>query len=393
MGAGLARGYHGRPDLTAERWVPDPFSARGGERLYRTGDLGRWLASGDVEFLGRVDDQVKVRGYRIEPGEIESVLAGHDGVREAAVICREARLVAYVAGSADVTELRRHLAVRLPEFMVPGVIVAVEALPRTPNGKLDRRALPEPEAAGGASSRAPGHCGREYAGRHLGGGTLGRSDIGIDDNFFQLGGDSILSIQVVSRARQAGLRLTVREMFQHQTIAELALSAKPAVASDDEQGAVCGAFEPTAIQRWFFAQDFAEAQHWNQAILLAVREGLRPRHAGASLGAAWSATMTGCDSGLPATARAGEAGLPVRRTSPGLEWVEVSGAAELEAVAASRQRSLDLTAGPLVRASASTLEPRAASADRGASSGDRLGVMADPDRGSGARPGGGAAAG
>ena len=347
-GSGLARGYLGRPELTAERWVPDPFSERGGERLYRTGDRGRWNASGQVEYLGRMDQQVKIRGFRIEPGEIEAALAVHAQVREAAVVPREGRLIAYVAGEAGVDELRRHLGERLPDYMIPGVFVAVAQLPRTPNGKLDRRALPEPGAEHGESSVGPRNRVEAELVR-IWAQTLGLETVGVNENFFQLGGDSILSIQIVARARQAGLRLTVREMFQHQTIAELAAAAQPAKQSEAEQGEVVGKVELTPIQRWFFEQEFEEAHHWNQSVMLKVgrecgrkelevawrgivrhHDGLRQRFVERAAG--WEGWQAGSES------------------EPELEWMEVASRGELERLAAERQRSLDLTRGPMVRA-------------------------------------------
>ena len=166
-GAGLARGYLGRPELTAERWLPDPFSGRLGARLYRTGDRGRWNAHGQIEYLGRVDQQVKIRGFRIEPGEIEAVLCTHPAIKEAAVVARQGRLVAYVSGGEAPTEaLRRYLSERLPDYMLPGLIVPLAQLPRTPNGKLDRRALPEPEHRPTCGAGAA-HCGGSRTGADL----------------------------------------------------------------------------------------------------------------------------------------------------------------------------------------------------------------------------------
>ncbi|MEW5927426.1 MAG: amino acid adenylation domain-containing protein [Gemmatimonadota bacterium] len=233
-GGTVARGYLARPAPTAERYVPDPFSATAGARLYRTGDRVRWLADGTLEFLGRIDQQVKVRGFRIEPAEVEAVLAEHPAVREAAVVVREdapgdRRLVAYVspgagAGHAGAEELRAHVGRRLPSYMVPHAVVVLEALPLTRNGKVDRRALPAP-AAGEPGEIPAGESPRTETEAKLAqvwAEVLRLERVGIHDNFFERGGDSILSIQVVSRARRAGLHLTPRQLFEHQTIARLA---------------------------------------------------------------------------------------------------------------------------------------------------------------------------
>ncbi|HEX8695774.1 MAG TPA: amino acid adenylation domain-containing protein, partial [Longimicrobium sp.] len=280
-GRGLARGYLGRPALTAERFVPDPFGAAGA-RLYRTGDRARWRADGTLEYLGRLDEQVKVRGYRIEPGEIEAVLRRHESVREGVVVAREdapgdRRLVAYVVGRDDSepqpSELRAHLAGRLPDYMVPSAFVVLDHLPLTPSGKVDRRALPAPDAArpeGDAGYAAP----RTRAEEVLAGiwaEVLGLERVGVHDNFFELGGDSILSIQVVSRARAAGLRITPRQIFDHPTAAELAGCAGREGEADAEQGIVQGPVELTPIQRWFFDRASPAPHHWNLSVLLEVR--------------------------------------------------------------------------------------------------------------------------
>ena len=223
-GVGLARGYLGRPDLTAERFVPDPLTAEPGARLYRTGDLARWQPRGTVEYLGRLDHQLKVRGFRIEPGEIEAVLASHPGVREAVVVARggevgDRRLVAYVVPAGDAPpaagELRRHLGERLPEHMVPAIYVPLPALPLTASGKVDRRALPTPEAELPVGGRmAP----RTPLERHLAGlweELLGLSGIGLGDNFFELGGNSIQAALLVNRlCRESGEAVRVRELFE-----------------------------------------------------------------------------------------------------------------------------------------------------------------------------------
>ncbi|HKH46439.1 MAG TPA: amino acid adenylation domain-containing protein [Thermoanaerobaculia bacterium] len=287
-GAGLARGYLGRPELTAERFVPDPSGGRPGARLYRSGDLGRFLPHGEVEYLGRLDHQVKIRGFRIELGEIEAALSALPGVRQVVVVVRESRseggagdrrLVAYVVGDAVVAELRQSLRERLPEYMVPAAIVTLAAMPLTVNGKVDRKALPAPEQPGAASGYVAPRTREEELLAAVWAQVLRLPRVGVNDNFFELGGDSILSVQIVSRARQAGLLFTVREIFEHQTVAGLALYASPADpagAARAEQGAVAGEVPLTPIQRWFFAQGFADPHHFNQALLLEPREPLAP---------------------------------------------------------------------------------------------------------------------
>jgi acyl-coenzyme A synthetase/AMP-(fatty) acid ligase/acyl carrier protein len=230
-GRGLARGYLGRPELTAERFVPDP-SGPPGARLYRTGDLARWRADGELEFLGRRDFQVKVRGFRIELGEIEERLARHPGVREAAVVAREdageIRLVAYVAAQEETAleagELRGFLRQVLPEHMVPAVFVPLAALPLTPNGKVDRRALPSPDGAGAGRREyvAPRSLTEELL-AGIWAEVLKVERVGVHDSFFDLGGHSLLAAQVVSRVREAAdLDLPLRALFQHPTLEGLA---------------------------------------------------------------------------------------------------------------------------------------------------------------------------
>jgi amino acid adenylation domain-containing protein len=234
-GAGVARGYLDRPELTAERFVPDVMGGGGGGgRLYRTGDVGRVQADGTIEFLGRIDHQIKIRGFRIEVGEIENALASHPSVSEAVVTAREdvpgqKRLIAYVVGArhprlAATSELRRHLQERLPDYMVPTAFVTLDALPLTPNGKVDRRALPAPEQATGATDRAyvaprtPVEeilCG-------IWAEVLGAPRVGVTDNFFELGGNSLLITQVISRVREVfRVELAVRKLFDATTITQL----------------------------------------------------------------------------------------------------------------------------------------------------------------------------
>ncbi len=240
-GEGLARGYLGRPGLTAEKFVPDPFAAEPGARLYRTGDLARRRPDGVLEYLGRIDHQVKVRGFRVELGEIEAALARHPQVREAVVVAREdgdrgKRLVAYVAprGTAS-AELRSFLRESLPEFMVPTAFVHLDALPLSANGKVDRKALPDPGAPGAAPSPATAAAPvfRGQAAELLAGlmaEVLGAAQVGPDDDFFALGGHSLLATRLAARAsRLLGVELPVGEVFLHPTAASLAARAAEAL--------------------------------------------------------------------------------------------------------------------------------------------------------------------
>ncbi|HEX8274264.1 MAG TPA: non-ribosomal peptide synthase/polyketide synthase [Longimicrobiaceae bacterium] len=226
-GAGVVRGYLGRPELTAERFVPDPFGGGAGARLYRTGDRVRWLADGRLEFLGRLDEQVKLRGFRVEPAEVEAALAACPGVRQARVVVREdepgdKRLVAYVVGDAEPDALRARLRASLPEYLVPSALVALDALPLTPNGKLDRRALPAPEVGAGRGYVAP-RTAAEEALAGIWASVLGAERVGAEDGFFELGGHSLLAMQVVSRVRkELGVEVPLRALFEAPTVAALA---------------------------------------------------------------------------------------------------------------------------------------------------------------------------
>jgi amino acid adenylation domain-containing protein len=242
-GPGLARGYLGRAGLTASRFVPDPFGPPGG-RLYRTGDRVRQLADGELEFLGRVDSQVKVRGFRIELGEIESALRGYPGIADAAVVTvtddeGNARLVGHVATAEpiDNRRLRAHLSDFLPDHMVPAPVVAHHALPLTAHGKLDRAALRRwtIRDAGAAKVEAAPRAGTESVLASIWADVLGLDRVGADDNFFHLGGDSILALRVIGRARGAGLALTVPDVFRFQILAELARCAEQAAAARDPE--------------------------------------------------------------------------------------------------------------------------------------------------------------
>jgi amino acid adenylation domain-containing protein len=236
-GIGLARGYHRRAELTAERFISHPLSQRAGERLYRTGDVARYRADGAIEYMGREDHQVKIRGYRIELGEIEAVLREHDQVQDAVVIAHadargDKRLLGYVmvAGPAllKTTELRQYLSQRLPEYMVPQAFVQLAEWPLTPSGKLDRGALPAPELKRSqmeGAYTAPRTTAEEVLAA-VWSQVLSIEQVGAFDNFFSLGGDSIRSLQVVALARQRGLHFSLQQLFQHQTVATLAAAAQ-----------------------------------------------------------------------------------------------------------------------------------------------------------------------
>ncbi|MCK7622569.1 non-ribosomal peptide synthase/polyketide synthase [Streptomyces sp. RS10V-4] len=278
-GAGVARGYHGRPGATAARYVADPFGPPG-SRMYRTGDLVRWSAGGELHFVGRTDDQIKIRGFRVEPAEIEAALTRHPAVAEALLTAvrtdGRTRLAAYLVPAPGAAvppdgELRDVLAGQLPDYMVPAAFTTLDALPLTANGKVDRRRLPAPRwAATGGTSRPP----RAGAERILAGiwqELLGVERVGADDNFFMLGGDSILSIQVVSRARRAGLTLTPRDLFRHPTVAALAAAGGTA-APVAGTGPVSGEVRLLPIQRWFLDARPAHPGHFNQSVLLELAE-------------------------------------------------------------------------------------------------------------------------
>ncbi|MET0399627.1 MAG: amino acid adenylation domain-containing protein, partial [Longimicrobiaceae bacterium] len=365
-GPGVARGYLGQAELTAGRFVPDPFSARAGERLYRTGDRVRWTAAGEVEYLGRLDAQVKIRGFRIEPGAVEAALGEDPRIREAVVVVREdvpgqKRLVAYVVPREGVelatAELRARLAERLPEYLVPGAFVTLGSIPLTANGKVDRRALPAPERGPAQEARVAPRTEVEAILCEVWAGVLRMEQVGVEENFFELGGDSILSIQVVSRARQRGLKLTPRQLFEQLTVARLADVVE--WASPDSggaaQGPVTGEAPLTPIQRHFFAEPRPAPHHFNMRLLLRPREvldaGLLARAAAAveahhdalrlRFRQAEDGGWTQWNEGLGARGPMTVFDLSALR---GDEWK-----ATIEAAAEQVQRSLELSSGPLLR--------------------------------------------
>ncbi|MCC9185004.1 amino acid adenylation domain-containing protein [Mycolicibacterium mageritense] len=276
-GDGVTCGYLGRSGLTASRFVASPFGEPG-TRMYRTGDLVRWGDDGQLEYLGRADEQVKIRGYRIELGEVQAALAALDGVENAVVIAREdrpgdKRLVGYVTGTVDPAEARARLADRLPPYMVPVAVVMLDTLPLTANNKLDVRALPAPEYQGaGTDYRAPATAVEEVlAGIYA--EVLGQERVGVDDSFFDLGGDSILSMQVVARARAAGVFCRPRDIFVEQSVARLASVAKvtggEAAVVDDGTGPVVA----TPIMQWLNAVD-GPVDEFNQTLVVQAPAGV-----------------------------------------------------------------------------------------------------------------------
>jgi amino acid adenylation domain-containing protein/thioester reductase-like protein/non-ribosomal peptide synthase protein (TIGR01720 family) len=278
-GAGVGVGYWRQGGLTASRFVACPFGGAGapGIRMYRTGDLVRWRRDGQLEYLGRADEQVKIRGYRIELGEVRAVLAGLAGVAAAVVVAREdrpgdKRLVGYVTGSADPAELRAALAERLPAYMVPAAIVVIDVLPLTVNGKLDTRALPAPEYTDGHRYRAPGNRVEEVlAGIYA--QVLGMDRVGVDDSFFELGGDSILSMQVVARARAAGVLCRPRDVFVEQTVSGL---ARVAAVADGAVGVVDEGVGPVVATPIMcsLAGAAGSVKQFNQTVLVQAPAGV-----------------------------------------------------------------------------------------------------------------------
>jgi amino acid adenylation domain-containing protein/non-ribosomal peptide synthase protein (TIGR01720 family) len=359
-GGSVARGYLSRPELDAER-----FFVRDGRRFYRSGDLARWSPAGRLEFLGRIDHQVKVRGFRIELGEIEAALAAQPGVREAVATVREdgagnRRLVAYAvpeAGRAlDPAELRRALAERLPDYMVPAFVVPLEVLPLTAHGKVDHRALPEPVAA--APEAGEGALPRTRVESLLAGiwaEVLRLPRVGIHDNFFALGGDSILSIQVTTRAQRLGIAISPGLVFQHPTIAELAAVAGTGRSAQAEQGPVTGPVPLLPVQRQFLENDPADPHHFNQSLLFETAERLDPAVLAGAL-----ARLEEHHDALRMRYRRGPAGWEQTCAAPGagdtpLVLADLSALdpavqpAAVETAAAQAQTSLDLEAGPVHR--------------------------------------------
>ncbi|HSK77455.1 MAG TPA: amino acid adenylation domain-containing protein, partial [Thermoanaerobaculia bacterium] len=366
-GVQVARGYLSLPGLTAERFIPDPFAGpeEAGGRLYRTGDLVRHRTGSEMEFLGRLDHQVKVRGVRVELGEIEVALAEHPAVREAVVLARgattETRLAAYVVPVGEAApaaeELRAHLQARLPETMIPGAWVFLPCLPLSPSGKVDRLALPEPDLAAISTPFVAPRTAAEETLAAIWRDVLRREQVGIHDNFFALGGDSILGIQILSRAAQSGLALTPRQIFRYPTIFALASVAERVEDRISEPDQVMGGVPLTPIQRWFFEQRLLDPHHYNQAVMLLAGETLVPAH----LQAAFRRILAHHDAVRLRFTPSKEGW---RQESSGIDdlteepWhhIDLSGlpapsqTAEIKRGAARVQASFDLVRGPLLRA-------------------------------------------
>ena len=286
-GAGVARGYLNQLELTRDKFIPNPFNnAKNADYfLYQTGDIARYLPDGNLEFIGRIDNQVKIHGYRIELGEIEAALRSHPAIRDTIIIAREDRLnnkqlIAYVVidptQTIPINDLQIFLQQRLPDYAIPATFVPLKALPLNPNGKVNRSALPEPNSGINAENFVAPRTPNEKVLAKIWMQVLELPQIGIHDDFFKLGGDSIISMQVVAKANQAGLQLTPKQVFDHQTIAELAAVAGKATSVEAEQGMVTGEVSFTPIQSWFFEQNFPEPHHWNQSFMIEVPPTLNP---------------------------------------------------------------------------------------------------------------------
>ncbi|HTK08291.1 MAG TPA: amino acid adenylation domain-containing protein, partial [Ktedonobacteraceae bacterium] len=372
-GAGIARGYLGSPDLTAERFLPDPFGSEPGARLYRTGDLATYLPGGELVFAGRLDEQVKIRGYRIEPGEIEAVLATHPAIREAMVLAREdwpgsRQLVAYVVTRTEQPltshDLRFYLQERLPAYLLPAAYVFLPTFPLTAHGKVDRRALPSPswESAQDSEPFQAPRTPIEQTLAEIWAQVLHTQHIGLHENFFERGGDSILGIQIIARARQKHLPLTLKQLFQHQTIAELSAVIDDGELVQAEQGLVLGDAPLTPIQHWFFEQEMAEPQHWNQTLFLEVATPLQTGWLEEAV-AAWLAQHDALRLRFRVDAEGWhQLFAPAEEPTP-FACIDLSQLTseqeeiQVRQLAAQTQTSLDLVNGPLARVLVFTREP------------------------------------
>ncbi|MFK0112065.1 amino acid adenylation domain-containing protein [Streptomyces sp. NPDC091217] len=363
-GVSVARGYLGRPGLTAGRFVADPVHA--GERLYRTGDLVRQRPDGNLEFVSRVDTQIKIRGFRVEPTEIESVLNRHPRIAESVVTLYEPapgdrRLVAYLVPDAEGTlgteELRRYLERELPAYMVPSAFIELDALPLSPNGKVDHKRLPSPEGLRPATDEeyvAP-QTPMQLRLAEILKSVLGVGRIGVHDNFFEVGGDSILAIQVVARAQEEGLHLSPYDLFTNPTVAALSEVATAGPAVDADQGDVTGPVPLAPAQRWFAMAGSPQPRHWNRCVVLelpdaseerAVREAVEAL-LGHHDGLRQRFLLSGAKTRVRIAPRGDVTPFEVHDL-PGPDGADRDG--RLAEVRAALHRGLDLAVGPLLRA-------------------------------------------
>ncbi len=377
-GSALARGYFNRPDLTAERFMPDPFSHQPGSRLYRTGDRVYWRADGQLAFIGRIDDQVKIRGYRVEPGEITALLKRHPQVVDAVVLAvtdasGDRRLVAYVVPAAQTGDqneqhavdgnyvrlLRHDLKTQLPSYLIPHQFIILSALPLTAHGKLDRQRLASLDITNRMDSDAVYVAPRTDAEQCLAAiwvEMLRLERVGIHDNFFELGGDSLLGIRLLARANEAGLQLSTQDLYRCQTIAEQAAAATQVQTIAAEQETVTGVLPLTPIQHWFFAADFPDPYHFNWAFFVPLPADLAPLHLSHALAMLWEqhdvlrSRFRKSASGHWKCALAGldDPIQPVIEDLSRLTQPEQIG--QIRLIANAWQTSLNLEQGPLLRA-------------------------------------------
>ncbi|MFJ3077509.1 amino acid adenylation domain-containing protein [Pseudomonas sp. NPDC087029] len=353
-GAGLARGYHQRPALTAERFVACPFQP--GARMYRTGDLARYRTDGVIEYCGRIDHQVKIRGLRIELGEIEARLMEQPAIHEAAVLAVDNQLVAYLVAKAgqpapDRQQLSQALLAHLPDYMVPNHWLFLDSMPLSPNGKLDRKALPKPGAAQPQASYSAAEDDMQARLVQVWQRVLKREQVGIDDNFFELGGDSIVSIQLVSHARRDGLHFTPKDLFSHQTVRTLArVTQTQAQAAQATYLPARGNSLLLPMQQQFFALAMPEAQRWNQSVMLTASQALAPAHVRQAL----HALVAAHDAlRLRFTEAQGQWQAQFGEQPPGADLLwqfDPSLGETWQALCDRAQGSLDLAQGPLLRA-------------------------------------------
>ncbi|WP_439846177.1 surfactin non-ribosomal peptide synthetase SrfAB [Bacillus spizizenii] len=358
-GRGLARGYLNKEDETAKRFVADPFVP--GERMYRTGDLVKW-ENGGIEYIGRIDQQVKVRGYRIELSEIEVQLAQLSEVQDAAVTAVKDKggntaIAAYVTPeTADIEALKSSLKETLPDYMIPAFWVTLNELPVTANGKVDRKALPEPDIEAGSGEYKAPTTDMEELLAGIWQDVLGISEIGVSDNFFSLGGDSIKGIQMASRLNQHGWKLEMKDLFQHPTIEELTQYVERAEGKQADQGPVEGEVILTPIQRWFFEKNFTNKHHWNQSVMLHAAKGFDPERVEKTLQA-----LIEHHDALRMVYREEDGEIiqaykPIGESKVSFEIVDLYGTDEemlksqIKILADRLQSSLDLQNGPLLKA-------------------------------------------